>query len=232
MDCTSVLQELESLGTEQNRKIYRRHGVGENQYGVSFANLKQLRKKLKLNHDLAQELWASGNHDAQILATMIANPQLVDKALLERWAKDLSNYVITDAFVGLVSQTPLARQQMEAWHRSEDEWLGRASWHLLAQLAQKDATLPDSFFEPYLAEIEQTIHTHKNRVREAMNNALIAIGIRNEHLHQKALAVTAKVGKVDVDHGETNCKTPDAAAYIDKAFQYKQRRQRATVASS
>ncbi len=228
MDCNRVLQELESLGTEQNRKIYRRHGVGENQYGVSFANLKQLRKKIKVNHDLAQELWATGNHDAQILATMIANPKLVDEALVENWANIVSNYVVVDSFVGLISQTPLARQKMEAWHRSDNEWLGRASWHLLAHLAQKDATLPDTFFEPYLAEIEQTIHNRKNRVREAMNNALIAIGIRNENLRQEALAVAAKIGQVEVDHGETNCKTPNAAAYIDKTFQYKQ--QRAAVA--
>jgi hypothetical protein len=27
-----------------------------------------------------------------------------------------------------------------------------------------------------------------------------------------------KIGKVEVDHGETNCKTPDAVTYIEKAL--------------
>jgi hypothetical protein len=29
--------------------------------------------------------------------------------------------------------------------------------------------------------------------------------------------VAAKIGKVEVDHGETDCKTPDATEYIKKA---------------
>ena len=52
--------------------------------------------------------------------------------------------------------------------------------------------LPDSYFEPYLNEIATSIHARKNRVREAMNNALIAIGVRDDNLQDKALEV-AKV---------------------------------------
>ena len=47
---------LKSMGTAQNRKIYSRHGAGENIYGVSFANLAKLRKQIKTNHELALEL--------------------------------------------------------------------------------------------------------------------------------------------------------------------------------
>lgn len=41
-------------------------------------------------------------------------------------------------------------------------------------------------------QIKQDIHKSKNRTKDAMNNALIDIGIRNKNLNQKALAV-AKV---------------------------------------
>src|SRR6185369_7128981 len=92
-----VLDQLKALGTEQARKTYRRHGVGEEVYGVSYADLKTLTKKIKINHDLAQTLWASGNHDARILATMIADPKKADSDLLESWVHALHNYVITDA---------------------------------------------------------------------------------------------------------------------------------------
>jgi hypothetical protein len=34
-----VLAELKSLGTEQNQKVYRRHGVQNDLYGVSYADL-------------------------------------------------------------------------------------------------------------------------------------------------------------------------------------------------
>jgi 3-methyladenine DNA glycosylase AlkD len=211
------MHELEALGTVQNRKVYQRHGVGEHQYGVSFANLKSLQKKLKVNQELAQALWATGNHDARVLATLVADPKQVDDSTLEAWAQDLDNYVITDSFSGLVSRTPLARQKMEQWTNAENEWLGQAGWNLLAHLALQDASLPDDYFRPYLKTIERDIHQRQNRVRYSMNNALIAIGMRNSTLQEEAIAAATKIGRVEVDHGETNCKTPDAIAYIHKA---------------
>jgi 3-methyladenine DNA glycosylase AlkD len=219
-----VLGALERLGTEQNRKVYKRHGAGDNLYGVSFANLYQVAKKIKVDHDLALKLWATGNFEAQILATMIADPAKANDRLLESWVKDLSNYVVTDQFAGYVSKTSLARNKMEKWVRSNKEWVGRVGWDLLGRLAMNDDVLPDGYFEKYLAAIERDIHTSKNYVRHAMNAALISIGIRNGKLEKKALAAAKRIGKVEVDHGETNCKTPDAAAYIYKAAARKRKK--------
>ena len=79
LEFETVIQELEELGTEQNRKIYRRHGVREDLFGVSFGNIRKLQKKIKTDHSLARELWATGNHDARILATMVADPNIIEK---------------------------------------------------------------------------------------------------------------------------------------------------------
>ena len=37
------------------------------------------------------------------------------------------------------------------------------------------------------------------------------------HSARKAIETARRIGKVQVDHGETNCKTPDAVPYIEKA---------------
>ncbi|HDV4620595.1 TPA: DNA alkylation repair protein, partial [Bacillus anthracis] len=42
-------------------------------------------------------------------------------------------------------------------------------------------------------------------------------GIRNEDLEQTAIEIAREIGKVQVDHGATSCKTPDAESYIKKA---------------
>ena len=214
---TNILRELESLGTEQNRKIYRRHGAGNNLYGVSFANLKDLAKKHKANHQLALELWASGNDDARVLATMIADPKLADDSMIEGWASDLTNYGLADALEGFVAKTALVRQKAEEWIQSDEEWRGSMGWQLVGHRALHDKDLPDDYFERHLQTIERDIHSAKNRVRYSMNGALIAIGMRNENLKTKALAAAERIGKVEVDHGETGCKTPDAVPYILKA---------------
>jgi 3-methyladenine DNA glycosylase AlkD len=222
MNLNSALRELKRHGTAQNRKVYRRHGVGENMYGVSFGDLRGLAKQIKTDHGLAVQLWSTGNHDAQVLATLIADPDQFDAKTLDAWAKDLSNYAITDELVGLTARTRYRQKKAEKWHWAQSEWIGRAGWHLIGQLALHDTTLPDHYFEPYLDEIVTGIHARKNRVREAMNNALIAIGVRNDYLQGKALEVAKTIGPVEVDHGETNCRTPDAAAYILKTVARKQ----------
>ena len=229
MDYPTLTQELEGLGTAQNRRVYARHGVGPDQYGISFANLQKLRKQIKRDHLLSQQLWASGNHDCRVLAAMIADPTQAHDNLLEEWAGELDNYIIADAFAGYVAETSLAREKAASWCKSDGEWIGRVGWHLIGQLAMQDSQLADSYFQECLDTIEREVHCRKNRVRDAMNNALIAIGIRNENLEPLVLAACQRIGKIVVDHGKTGCKTPDAAAYIQKVLERrKQKRARAS----
>lgn len=221
-----ILEELESLGTAQNRKVYARHGVGEAMYGVSFGNLRKLAKRLKPDTELARRLWASGNHDARVLATMIADPGEMGSRELDAWTRDLDNYVLTDSVSGLAARGPHARRKCEVWCGRKGEWVGQAGWNVLASLAMNDGDLPDAYFEERIATIEAEIHNAPNRVRHAMNQALIAIGIRNPGLQKKAVAAAGRIGKVKVDHGETGCKTPDAAAYIAKTLAYREAQER------
>lgn len=221
MDVQEALDTLKSLGTEQNRKVYRRHGAADDVYGVSYADLKNLKKKIKVDHDLAEGLWAAGNHDGRILGAMVADPERMDGGALDRWAQRLRSRPEADAFADVAAASPGAREALERWIESDEEWVASAGWKVLARLAQNDKSLPDEYFERHLARIERDIHSEKNWVRYDMNNALIAIGIRNPGLEEKAVAAAQRIGKVKVDHGETGCKTPDAAPYIKKAVERK-----------
>lgn len=221
MNYQETMQQLEALGTEQNRKVYRRHGARENLFGVSYANLKELRKRIKSDQPLAEQLWQSGNHDAGVLATMIADPRQMDEALIAAWLRDIDSYPITDAFVDVVFKTAGAKSWIDRWIDEDDEWVGRAGWHLLGQFALYDDSLADEFFLPYLAKIEAEIHGRKNRTRQAMHNALLAIGVRSEALEAQAIAAAGRIGHVAIDHGETNCKTPDTIPYIQKARRHR-----------
>ncbi len=218
MTLPETMKTLESLGTEQNRKVYRRHGAGDNQFGVSFANLEKLKKQIKVDQELAAQLWQTGNLDARNLATLIADPVQMSARDLESWATSVTCYLHADLIVRyVVSRSPLARQKMEAWTRSKDDFVSQAGFDLAGVLAMQDPDLPDTLFEKYLRTIERDIHGAKNRTRHAMNGALIGIGLRSPKLQKLALAAAKRIGKVEVDHGETGCKTPDAAAYILKA---------------
>jgi len=224
MTYRETMQELEKHGTAQNVKVYKRHGAGENLFGVSFANLEKLRKRIKVDHDLALDLWQSGNADARSLAVMIADPLKMTKRDLELWVGDTRYYMLIDLIVCYLAGKSLhARTLMESWTLSNNEWFGQAGWDLLGMIAMQESALNDRYFDKYLSMIESEIHHARNRTRHAMNSALIAIGIRNGALEKKAIAAAKRIGKVEVDHGETGCKTPDAVQYILKAASRKKK---------
>ena len=216
-----VMRKLKAMGTAQNVKVYRRHGVDGPMFGVSFANLNALQKEIGRNHVLAVRLWATGNHDAQVLASMIADASAITSSQFDRWAKALGNYVVADALSRLVRQSPFVRAKAAEWTKSRNDWIGQAGWNLVSFLALSERSLTDGEFAGYVERIQRNIHASKNRTRYAMNNALIAIGIRNSRLKQKALRASDHIGTVTVKHGETGCKTPDAATYILKAWDRK-----------
>lgn len=217
MILSEVMQQLEARGTEQNRKVYPRHGVREPMFGVSYADLGAMAKQIRQDHSLALALWETGNHDARVLATMIADPVQVDGGLLDRWRASLDNYVLTDALSKLAARASLPLDTLDAWCASDHEWTASLGWNLVGQQAMNDSLLGDDYFATRLATIEREIHNRVNRVRHTMNGALIAIGMRNENLKALALAAAQRIGPVMVDHGETGCRTPDAAEYIQRA---------------
>lgn len=213
-----AMAALEAAGTAQARKIYRRHGLAEPLLGVSYADLGKLKKQVRRDQQLAQGLWDTRVHDAQVLATMVADPAAFDRGRAGQWAGTAVDYAVADAFAkDVVIRTPWATGLADEWVAAPGELLRRAGWATVGCCATfGDASIPDAWFEHLLPAIERHIHQSPDRVKEAMNSALIAIGSRNPALRGPAIAAAGRIGKVAVDHGETSCKTPDAIGYIEK----------------
>ncbi|PKL77821.1 MAG: DNA alkylation repair protein [Candidatus Melainabacteria bacterium HGW-Melainabacteria-1] len=209
---------LAAAGSEQTRKTYGRHGVTGPMYGVSFAELGKLHKAIKQDQALAQQLWDTGNHDARVLATMVADVKQMDVAQLETWLGQIDNAPLSDLFATMVARSPLSPTCIERWRASEAELTAKVCWNLVASRAIDPQPLDDSWFEPWLTEINAQIHQRPDRIRHAMNQALIAIGSRSSGLEQQARIVAKAIGKVQVDHGQTACKTPDAISYLERTL--------------
>ncbi len=219
MTLGETMRALEQAGSAQTRKTYARHGAAEPMFGVSFATLKVLTKRIGVDHELALALWNTGNFDAHNLAVKIADPALMTPADLDRWARETSATRMCGGYVGmLAAEGPHGATKAAQWLASKDGRERSAGWSLLGQLAQRDETTPDALFEQRLAEIERTIHSAPSSEREGMNLAVITIGGRSAALRKAAVAAAKRIGRVEVDHGDTACQTPDAAAYIAKAW--------------
>jgi 3-methyladenine DNA glycosylase AlkD len=220
MDLATAVERLQAAGTEENRKIYRRHGARDPLYGVSFAVLDTVAKEAKRDQALAAGLWATGNYDCRLLACKVADPAAATEADLDSWLAEINVYVLVDVFVGsLASLVPGVRERADRWTASDRDWTAQAGWDLYAQLALKDPALDDAYFNGLLERIEAGIGDAGNRTRHSMNGALIAIGVRNPALRDAAEATAGRIGIVKVDHGETGCVTPAAVPYIARTWE-------------
>jgi 3-methyladenine DNA glycosylase AlkD len=221
MDLKQAEAALRKGGTAQTRKIYGRHGVSGEMFGVSAALQKKLAKQAGTDHELAVGLWATGNHDARILACLVADPAAFSSRDLDAMARQLDNYVLTHALAEVVARGPHRLKKFAAWKNRKDEYVSAAAWNILARQAMQDDSLTDAFCLEQIRLIAREIHTRPNRTRQSMNQALISLGVRNPRLEKAARAAAKKIGKVTVDHGQTSCTTPDAAAYMTRTLAYR-----------
>ncbi len=217
MNTQDILATLERLGKPQTAAIYKRHGSGDNVFGVLTSEIAKLQKKIKVDQTLAMELWKTGNAEARVLALQIADPEKLTRADADGLIKDGPVRFIGFYLSGLLARSPIAEKTMRAWMKSPDESPREMGYGILGfRLKDDPGSVSDADAEKVLATIEKEIHRSLNWARYAMNGALISIGIFKPALRKKAIETARRIGKVEVDHGETNCETPDAVPYIEK----------------
>jgi 3-methyladenine DNA glycosylase AlkD len=212
---TEVLAQLEAAGSEQTRKTYARHGIRGECFGVSYAVLGQLRKKIKVDDSLALELWASGIHDARILACMVMDTNKITRERLDAMVDVIDNYALAGELGDLIARSPLLMDVHNTWRFDAGEWRSAIGWRMVSAIAAKGDVSLDAG-HAYLAEIEAGVASAPNRTRLAMNSALIALGGHNVCLYEDVVACSGRIGPIQVDHGDTGCKTPDPVVYMHK----------------
>lgn len=219
MTANQILKELKNYGNENTKRIFMNHGAPEPFYGVKVQDLKKIQKKIKKNHELALELYDTGNSDAMYLAGLIADESKMSKAQLKKWVKQATWYMISEYTVPWVSsETAFGFELGLEWIDSKQDKIASAGWATLSSYAMvhPDEELDKKTYKSLLKRVEKNIHSSPNRSRYTMNNFVIAIGGAIPDLTKEAQRVAAKIGKVDVDQGGTACKVPMATDYIQK----------------
>ena len=215
-----VMLELERLGTEQTRRTFARHGAPVDQmFGVKVGDLKTILKKIKGRQELALELYDTGNTDAMSLAGLVANGALMTKKQLESWARRASWSMISEYTVPWVaSESPFAAELAQKWIDAKQPSVVSSGWMTWSAImaTRPDEELDLKVLQKLLDRVTLEIHDSNNRVRSAMNGFVISVGGYVLPLQKKAREAAKKIGKVEVDVGDTACKVPLALEYIDK----------------
>ena len=168
--------------------------VAPKAFGVSMGGMKQIAKGLGRDHALALKLWETGWYEAQIVASLIADPERLTAAEMERWSKDFDNWGIVDtACFCLFDQSPHAWRKVEQWSRKKHEFVRRAGFALLASLALHDKTSADAVYRRQLRLIEEFASDERNFVKKGVSWALHAIGTRSAQLNKDTISLARQL---------------------------------------
>jgi 3-methyladenine DNA glycosylase AlkD len=191
----NVLAELNSLSDPSGLEGMKRFGIETNNaLGIKIPILRKLAKKYKLNHSLALELWQSRVHEARILACYIADPAQVSEDQMDSWAQDFNSWDIVDQCCGnLFDKTPFAYKKAVEWAFAKEEFVKRAGFVMMAELAAHEKKTEDQDFIGFFSVIEQEAKDDRNFVKKAVNWALRQIGKRNDTLRVNAIACAERI---------------------------------------
>ena len=194
-----LVAHLYSLRNDANVVGQARFGITSEveQLGIAMPVLRALARAHRRNHALALELWASGIHDARILATLVENPKQITRAQMDQWVRDADNWAVTDALAFLFDRTEFAEAKARAWSARKGEFVKRTGFAMMAGMAIHGKELPDEVFLRFLPVIAREATDERNFVKKAVNWALRQIGKRNPALRRAAIAEAKRIGKLD-----------------------------------
>ncbi len=199
MQYDDVLERLKSLSDPEGVAGMARFGISlQNTYGISIPNLQKIARQIGKDHLLAEQLWSSGIHEARILACMTDTPEMVTRDQMERWAKDFDSWDVCDQCCNkLFDKTEFAYQKAAEWADRDEEFVKRAGFVLMTQLAVHDKQADDQQFEQFFPMIIREAWDARNFVKKAVNWALRQIGKRNQNLNTRAIEVAEAIRKTD-----------------------------------
>ncbi|MDF2700500.1 MAG: hypothetical protein K0Q49_2058 [Haloplasmataceae bacterium] len=219
MTKTDVMSYLESHGNMQTKRIYMSHGASEPLFGVKLTDLKSLKKEIKTDHNLAIELFDTGNSDAMYLAGLIADPKLVTVEFLNDWIKKANWNMLSDRSVAvLAAKSPYGFEVARHWLKSDVELVVCAGFSIYSTMFSftDDFKINLDEVKELLDYIGINIHSQSQRIQNAMNNFVIMAGIYILPIYEDAYLISKKVGKIQPMIAENDCNTQTATDYLVK----------------
>ncbi len=203
MTLDEIVAELRSRANPDNVAGMARYGISPvGTLGVSIPTIRALAKRAGRDHELAQQLWDTGIHEARILAAMVDEPAKVTRRQMDRWAADFDSWDVVDGCCGtLFDKTPHAYAKAMQWSASRREYVKRAGFVLMTQLAVHDKRAPDEAMLQFLPVIVRESGDERNFVKKAVNWALRQIGKRNRRLNLAAIATAREILALDTRAG-------------------------------
>ena len=215
MTLSDTLEHLKALGDDKVRTRNSGNGAGDNQYGVKLSDIRKVAKKLKSNHQLAIELWKTGNIDARFLATLVIEPGALSAAEMNQMVRSVAFVRVADWLNSYVVRNHPDKETLrQAWMTSDHPMAARAGWSLTMERIVRS---PQGLNIPALLDrVETEMGGAAPEIQWTMNGALAEIGIHFPEHRKRALAIGEQLGVFRDYPTSKGCTSPFAPIWINE----------------
>ncbi|GEK80199.1 DNA alkylation repair protein [Agrococcus baldri] len=207
--------ELAALEDPRMREVNERHG---DDHGINLSKLRAIAKRLKTNHELALELWATGETPARLLALLIARPKALGEDELDAMLREARAPKLQDWLVNyMVKKGPHAEALRQRWFDDADAVVAAAGWALTSERLRRARSaddVADLDLPGLLDQVEAEMRDAPERLMWAMNEVLATIGITQPALRERALAIGERLEVLKDYPVARGCISPFAPIWI------------------
>lgn len=196
MTAAEAVAALREAGNPASIEGRARYGIRPKteELGAGIPAIRAIARRALPSHQFALDLWATGIHEARILAAMVDVPADVTPSQMDAWAADCDSWDIVDGCTSsLFDKTPYAWIKVQEWAARDEEYVKRSAFSLIAALAVHDKQAIDERFLALLPLIRRHAGDDRNFVKKAVNWALRQIGKRNPVLREAAIATAEAI---------------------------------------
>ncbi|MCD2100052.1 MULTISPECIES: DNA alkylation repair protein [Rhodococcus] len=212
-----LLTELAALDDPKIRAVNEKHG---DDHGVNLSALRAVAKRVKTQHELAQQLWATGDTAARLLALLICRRKAFTADELDTMVRETGTPKVHDWFVNyVVKKNPHAEELRGRWMTDPDPIVASAGWALTAERVVKNADGLD--LSGLLDIIDAQMRDAPERLQWAMNTCLAQVGIEHPDHRARALDIGERLEVLKDYPTSPGCTSPYAPAWIGEMVQRK-----------
>ena len=205
-----VMAELAALEDPKMRAVNERHG---DDHGVNLTKLRGVAKSLKTQHDLAGQLWDTGDTAARLVALLICRPKQYSAPQLDAMLRSARIPKVHDWLVNYVVKNNAHVEELRtAWFDDPDPVVASAGW---APTSDRVAKSPEGLdLTDLLDLVEAHMKSAPDRLQWSMNECLAAIGINHPEHRARAIDIGERLEVLKDYPTPPNCTSPFAPIWI------------------
>lgn len=167
---------------------------------TKLGDLRKIAKEIKVDHELAMELWSSGKFLPRLLSILIMDKKLLSEEVLDELVDDMQIHTYDESknlmdwlLANQLTKNKKLTTLMESWEDSPYALQRRTYWYHQGRLRWTGKTPPNNTSDLVTA-IEAKISQEQPEVQWAMNFTAGWIGVYEEQYRKRCVIIGEDTG--------------------------------------